>query len=90
MTKKIMIALIFIVFKSVVNVQVRQFMTGIKNYLVKHGEGQLEDIIERERSKLGVNEILNIDSLIETTLHICVLKPLKHHIYKLFVDDHGR
>ena len=32
--------------------QVRQFMTGIKNYLVKHGEGQLEDLIERERAKV--------------------------------------
>ncbi|KAK7477736.1 hypothetical protein BaRGS_00031024, partial [Batillaria attramentaria] len=69
---------------------VRQFMSGIKNYLVKHGEGQLEDLIERERSKLGTNEILNIDSLIETTLHVCVLRPLKHHIYRLFVEFHGR
>ena len=32
--------------------QVRQFMTGIKNYLVKHGEGELEDLIERERSQV--------------------------------------
>ena len=40
--------------------------------------------------QLGTNEILNIDALIETTLHMCVLKPLKHHIYRLFVDFHGR
>ena len=33
--------------------QVRQFMNGIKNYLVKHGEGELEDLIERERSKVS-------------------------------------
>ncbi|KAL8608291.1 hypothetical protein ACOMHN_042158 [Nucella lapillus] len=69
---------------------VRQFMTGIKNYLVKHGEGQLEILIESERAKLGTNEILNIDGLIETTLHVCVLKPLKHHIYRLLVDFHHR
>ncbi|XP_076463753.1 uncharacterized protein LOC143295940 isoform X2 [Babylonia areolata] len=69
---------------------VRQFMSGIKNYLVKHGEGQLEDLIETERNKLGSNEILNIDALIETTLHMCVLRPLKHHIYRLFVEFHGR
>ncbi|KAL8619629.1 hypothetical protein ACOMHN_019684 [Nucella lapillus] len=69
---------------------VRQFMTGIKNYLVKHGEGQLEDLIETERNKLGSNEILNIDALIETTLHMCVLRPLKHHVYRLFVEFHGR
>ena len=27
-------------------------MNGIKNYLVKHGEGELEDLIERERAKV--------------------------------------
>ncbi|XP_025104587.1 LOW QUALITY PROTEIN: uncharacterized protein LOC112570384 [Pomacea canaliculata] len=69
---------------------VRQFMTGIKNYLVKHGEGELEDKIEQERAKLGTNEILSIDAIIETTLHMCVLRPLKHHIYRLLVDYHGR
>ena len=37
---------------SSIVVQVRQFMTGIKNYLVKHGEGQLEELIERERAKV--------------------------------------
>ncbi|CAL1531236.1 unnamed protein product [Lymnaea stagnalis] len=68
---------------------VRQFMTGIKNYLVKHGEGELEDLIERERNKLGTNEILNIDAIIEQALHVCVLKPLKYHIYRLFVDKYS-
>ena len=68
---------------------VRQFMTGIKNYLVKHGEGKLEDLIERERNKLKVNEILNIDSILEQSLHICVLKPVKHHLYKLFVETYS-
>ena len=32
--------------------QVRQFMNGIKNYLVQHGETQLNDIIEIERGKV--------------------------------------
>ncbi|GFS12013.1 Ras and Rab interactor 2RAS and EF-hand domain-containing protein [Elysia marginata] len=68
---------------------VRQFMTGIKNYLVKHGEGMLEDLIERERNKLGANEILNIDAIIEQALHVCVLKPLKYHIYHLFVEKYN-
>ncbi|RUS79026.1 hypothetical protein EGW08_013209, partial [Elysia chlorotica] len=68
---------------------VRQFMTGIKNYLVKHGEGMLEDLIERERNKLGANDILNIDAIIEQALHVCVLKPLKYHIYHLFVEKYN-
>ncbi|XP_035827670.1 uncharacterized protein LOC101853809 [Aplysia californica] len=69
---------------------VRQFMNGIKNYLVKHGEGELEDLIERERSKLKVNEILNIDAILEQSLHVCVLRPVKHHLYRLFVDTYSR
>ncbi|KAJ8308651.1 hypothetical protein KUTeg_013525 [Tegillarca granosa] len=69
---------------------VRQFMTGIKNYLVKHGEGQLEDTIEKERKRLSSNEILNIDATIERALHVCVLQPLKHHIYTLFVNEYTR
>ncbi|XP_067659967.1 protein sprint-like isoform X2 [Haliotis asinina] len=69
---------------------VRQFMTGIKNYLVKHGEGELEGLIERERTRLGANEFLNIDAIIEGALLVCVLRPVKHHIYKLFVREHNR
>ncbi|XP_050407015.2 protein sprint isoform X2 [Patella vulgata] len=69
---------------------VRQFMTGIKNYLIKHGEGELTDMIERERSKLGSTEILNIDTLIEGALHVCVIRPLKHYIYRLFVQHHSK
>ncbi|KAH9518891.1 hypothetical protein Btru_008585 [Bulinus truncatus] len=69
---------------------VRQFMTGIKNYLVKHGEGELEDLIERERNKLSPTEILNIDAIIEQALHVCVLKPLKFHIYRLFVEKYSK
>ncbi|KAK3595982.1 hypothetical protein CHS0354_032496 [Potamilus streckersoni] len=69
---------------------VRQFMNGIKNYLVKHGEGELEDMIEHERNKLAPNEILNIDAILESSLHVCVIKPLKQHIYQLFVKEYSR
>lgn len=31
-------------------------MNGIKNYLVKHGEGELEDLIERERNKVRLEQ----------------------------------
>ncbi|XP_021359984.1 uncharacterized protein LOC110454668 isoform X2 [Mizuhopecten yessoensis] len=66
---------------------VRQFMTGIRNYLVKH---ELEDVIETERIRLRSNEILNVDAIIERALHVCVLQPLKHHIYQLFVNEYTR
>lgn len=69
---------------------VRQFMNGIKNYLVKHGEGELEALIERERNQLGKDEILNIDAILETSLHECVIQPLKQHIYRLFVNEYTR
>ncbi|KAL4238463.1 E3 ubiquitin protein ligase rin2 [Mactra antiquata] len=69
---------------------VRQFMTGIKNYLVKHGEGELENLIERERNQLGKDEILNIDAIIEGSLHVCVIQPLKQDIYRLFVNEYTR
>lgn len=74
----------------VVTRNVRQFMNGIKNYLVKHGEGELEDLIERERTKLEADEILNIDAILENALHVCVLQPLKQDIYRLFVNEYTR
>lgn len=40
--------------------------------------------------QLEANEILNIDAIIEGALHKCVIHPLKHHIYKLFVEECNR
>lgn len=34
---------------------IRQFMSGMKNYLVKHGEKEFYKEIERERSKVRAN-----------------------------------
>ncbi|CAM1308925.1 RIN2 (predicted) [Pycnogonum litorale] len=67
---------------------VRQFMSGIKNYLVTHGEGQFEDLVMRERSKLKANKFLNIDAIIEGALHKLVIKPLKKFIYQCFVNEY--
>ncbi|XP_060062844.1 uncharacterized protein LOC132543369 [Ylistrum balloti] len=72
---------------GIVTRNVRQFMTGIRNYLVKH---ELEDVIEKERTRLQSDEILNVDAIIERALHVCVLQPLKHHIYQLFVNEYTR
>ena len=38
---------------SVVMRNMRQFMNGMKNYLVRNGEGELHDVIEEERNKVG-------------------------------------
>ncbi|KAK2170691.1 hypothetical protein LSH36_1g16014 [Paralvinella palmiformis] len=67
---------------------IRQFMNGIKNYLVQNGEGALNDVIEEERKHLGQNEFLNIDALLEGALHKCVVKPLERHILALFVKEY--
>uniref|UniRef100_T1JA31 VPS9 domain-containing protein n=1 Tax=Strigamia maritima TaxID=126957 RepID=T1JA31_STRMM len=69
---------------------VRQFMSGIKNYLVKHGEGQFEMVVQMERSKLKANEFLNLDAILEGVLHKIVIKPLKKHIYQLFVNEYTK
>jgi hypothetical protein len=40
--------------------------------------------------QLNADEILNIDGIIEKALHVCVLRPLKHHIYRLFVEEYTK
>ncbi|VDD86755.1 unnamed protein product [Enterobius vermicularis] len=76
--------------KRVVIRNVRQFLNGMKNYLVKHGEGELHDIIEKERSRLNANEFLNIDAILEAVLHKIVLSPVKPHLYHLMVREHSK
>ena len=69
---------------------IRQFMNGIKNYLVKHGEGQLDQTINNERTKLKPNEFLNIDAILESALHRLVIKPLKNFLYQLFITEYTK
>lgn len=64
----------------------RQFMNGMKNYLIKNGGYELRQLIENERHNLNFKSILNIDSLIEECLQNIILKPLKSKIYYLLVD----
>uniref|UniRef100_A0A915KS72 Uncharacterized protein n=1 Tax=Romanomermis culicivorax TaxID=13658 RepID=A0A915KS72_ROMCU len=66
---------------------VRQFMNGIKNYLVKQGESDLHTIIERERSKLRPDEFLNIDAIFEGVLEKIILQKLKPHLYRILVQN---
>ncbi|XP_008191541.1 protein sprint isoform X3 [Tribolium castaneum] len=68
----------------------RQFMSGMKNYLVKHGEKGFYKEIERERSKLKSTEFLNLDAILEGVMHKLVVKPLKGHLQKLFLDHYTK
>lgn len=43
---------------------IRQFMSGMKNYLVKHGEREFEKEVEKERLKVILNFMLNIKILL--------------------------
>uniref|UniRef100_A0A1B6C8N4 Protein sprint n=1 Tax=Clastoptera arizonana TaxID=38151 RepID=A0A1B6C8N4_9HEMI len=75
---------------QVVMRNMRQFMSGMKNYLVKHGEREFEKEVEREREKLRANEFLNLDAILEGVMHKLVVRPLKEHLYRLFVDDYTK
>ncbi|XP_057329306.1 protein sprint isoform X2 [Microplitis mediator] len=68
---------------------IRQFMSGMKNYLVKHGEREFEKEVEKERLKLKANEFLNLDAILEGVMMRLVVRPLREHVYKLFVEHYG-
>ncbi|XP_033193907.1 src homology 2 domain-containing protein sprint isoform X8 [Bombus vancouverensis nearcticus] len=67
----------------------RQFMSGMKNYLVKHGEKEFEKEVEKERLKLKANEFLNLDAILEGVMMNLVVRPLREHVYRLFVDHYA-
>lgn len=64
----------------------RQFMNGMKNYLVKHGEGRFHQEVEAARARLKSDEFLNLDVILETVMHQLVVLPLREHLYGMFVD----
>ncbi|KAI6223084.1 hypothetical protein M3Y99_01465500 [Aphelenchoides fujianensis] len=65
---------------------VRQFMTGVQNYLVKNNDDAgLLSVIEAETQRLASDEFLNVDAILESALHKMLLKPLRDHIYHLLV-----
>ncbi|XP_043251516.1 protein sprint isoform X2 [Colletes gigas] len=67
----------------------RQFMSGMKNYLVKHGEREFEKEVEKERLKLKANEFLNLDAILEGVMMGLVVRPLREHVYRLFVEHYA-
>ncbi|KAM8718463.1 hypothetical protein ACLKA7_001640 [Drosophila subpalustris] len=68
----------------------RQFMSGMKNYLVKHGEGKFHAELESARARLKADEFLNLDTMLETVMHQLVVLPLREHLYGIFVDYYKR
>ena len=56
--------------------KVRQFMSGIKNYVVKSGDSTMQDLIEGERVHLPTDRCLNLDAILEAVLHQVVLGEL--------------
>nr|CAD7266052.1 unnamed protein product [Timema shepardi] len=62
----------------------------MKNYLVKHREREFEKEVEKERVKLKANEFLNLDAILEGVMHKLVVRPLREHLYQLFVDEYTR
>ncbi|XP_017870792.1 PREDICTED: protein sprint isoform X3 [Drosophila arizonae] len=75
---------------QVVMRNMRQFMSGMKNYLVKHGEGKFHAELESARARLKSDEFLNLDAMLETVMHQLVVLPLREHLYGIFVDYYKR
>ncbi|XP_063385317.1 protein sprint isoform X5 [Cydia fagiglandana] len=67
----------------------RQFMSGMKNYLVKHGEREFEKEVEKERLKLKSTEFLNLDAILEGVMHRLVVRPLRARLYTLLAAWHA-
>ncbi|XP_053669912.1 protein sprint [Anopheles nili] len=75
---------------QVVMRNMRQFMSGMKNYLVKHGEGEFAGEVQKARAQLKSDEFLNLDSILEEVMHKLVILPLREHLYGLFVDYYSQ
>uniref|UniRef100_A0A182K1U2 Protein sprint n=1 Tax=Anopheles christyi TaxID=43041 RepID=A0A182K1U2_9DIPT len=75
---------------QVVMRNMRQFMSGMKNYLVKHGEGDFAGEVQKARAQLKPDEFLNLDSILEEVMHKLVILPLREHLYGLFVDYYSQ
>lgn len=71
---------------QVVMRNMRQFMSGMKNYLVKHGEADFQREVKRACLRLKSDEFLNLDTILEGVMHRLVVLPLKQHLYNLFID----
>ncbi|XP_052750305.1 protein sprint isoform X7 [Galleria mellonella] len=67
----------------------RQFMSGMKNYLVKHGEREFNKEVEKERLKLKPTEFLNLDAILEGVMYRVVVRPLRARLYSLLATKYA-
>ncbi|XP_077999139.1 uncharacterized protein LOC144452016 [Glandiceps talaboti] len=74
---------------SVVMRNTRQFMDGIKHYLLQE-DFQFQANLNKEKAKFSSEEPMNEDAIIEGALHKCVIKPLKSFIYKCLLTEYSR
>ncbi|XP_078592031.1 ras and Rab interactor 2-like isoform X2 [Branchiostoma floridae x Branchiostoma japonicum] len=75
---------------AVVIRNVRQFMSGMKNFLLTQGEANLDELIHKEQQKHDRRNPLPLDTIIEGALFECVLKHLRLHIYKCYIQQYTR
>lgn len=61
---------------SVVMRNVRQFMSGMKNYLLKHGEKEFQKVVEKERSQVRCFICV---SLLNDISHITIFLAVETH-----------
>ncbi|XP_023322029.1 uncharacterized protein LOC111696612 isoform X2 [Eurytemora carolleeae] len=69
---------------------VRQFMNGCKNYLLRTGEGEIKQLVDLQRVRLKANEYLNMDTILEDTMHLLIIKPLRSHLRDLIQTKYTR
>ncbi|KAF6211424.1 hypothetical protein GE061_011936 [Apolygus lucorum] len=67
---------------KIVMSNMRQFMTGMKNFVVALTEKEF-------KRTLTSTEYLNLYAILERVMHKLVVRPLKEHLYKLFVEEYS-
>lgn len=67
---------------------IRQFMNGLKNYLIK-SEKEFGVEVEKSRAALKQDEFLNLDQILEGVMHQLIIMPLREYLYELFVEYYG-
>ncbi|XP_038071680.1 uncharacterized protein LOC119740437 isoform X2 [Patiria miniata] len=62
----------------------RQFMSGMKNYLFNRREPEVDAAMDKYYDLT----MAELDAIVESAIHSYILLPLKSEIYKCYVNDH--
>ena len=49
--------------------------------MIRTGEGEISQLIDLQQAKLRADEYLNIDSVLEETMHLLIIKPLRLDLF---------